>query len=289
MIPFLQIFAHKVCTGVLAANNKPIHKRSVEQYLRSVGQIFAAVGAPDPRLNSMAPSTFTWNNSLQPTRKNILPPEEYTPSPSPSSTAWTQPPKAAPPDTTLSQTSPGSLSSFYSDPGNTTPAAPIPSPPPSPCATSSYLSSTNLSKPPRLQPPPAPPPPLLSSSLRFRKMVSKGNPSDTGQRYTPKHVQWRPFGAMWHIYNNMAPPQTRTLPPISTEQLGPPSAVPKSPQHCAPQPLSWDPRWDSRQKTSAHDRCGPVAPWPSSWHVSTQTRSALWVGGTATSCCANST
>ena len=30
-IPFLQIFSHKVRTGVLAANNNPIHKRSVEQ------------------------------------------------------------------------------------------------------------------------------------------------------------------------------------------------------------------------------------------------------------------
>ena len=36
-IPFLQIFSHKVRTGVLAANNKPIHKQSVEQYIRSVG------------------------------------------------------------------------------------------------------------------------------------------------------------------------------------------------------------------------------------------------------------
>ena len=58
VIPFLQIFSHKVCTGVLAANNKPIHKRSVEQYLRSVGQIFAAVEGPDPRLNSMGAIEF---------------------------------------------------------------------------------------------------------------------------------------------------------------------------------------------------------------------------------------
>ena len=52
-IPFLQIFAHKVHTGVLAANYKPIHKQSVEQYIRSVGQIFAAMGGADPRLNTM--------------------------------------------------------------------------------------------------------------------------------------------------------------------------------------------------------------------------------------------
>ena len=57
-IPFLQIFAHKVRTSVLAANNKPIHKQSMEQYIRSMGQIFAAVGAPDPRLNSMGAIEF---------------------------------------------------------------------------------------------------------------------------------------------------------------------------------------------------------------------------------------
>ena len=49
------------------------------------------------------------------------------------------------------------------------------------------------------------------------------------------------------------------------------------------------PRWDSLQKTSARNQCGPAAPWPSSWHVLTQTRSASWVGGAATSCCATST
>ena len=65
-IPFLLIFVHKVRTGVLAANNKPIHKQSVEKYIRSVGQIFAAMrvpdprlnGAPDPRLNSMGAIDF---------------------------------------------------------------------------------------------------------------------------------------------------------------------------------------------------------------------------------------
>ena len=36
-IPFLQIFAHKVRTGVISSNHNPIHKQSVEQYIRSVG------------------------------------------------------------------------------------------------------------------------------------------------------------------------------------------------------------------------------------------------------------
>ena len=52
-IPFLQIFSHKVLIGVLASNHKPIHKQSVEQYIRSAGKIFVDVGDPDPRLNTM--------------------------------------------------------------------------------------------------------------------------------------------------------------------------------------------------------------------------------------------
>ena len=57
-MPFLQIFAHKVRTGVLAVKNKAIQKQSVEQYIRSVGEIFAAVGAPDPRLNRVGSIDF---------------------------------------------------------------------------------------------------------------------------------------------------------------------------------------------------------------------------------------
>ena len=50
-IPILQIFAYRVRSGVLAAKCQPIKKRSVEQYLHSVGQIFASMGAQDPRLD----------------------------------------------------------------------------------------------------------------------------------------------------------------------------------------------------------------------------------------------
>ena len=102
-------------------------------------------------------------------------------------------------------------------------------------------------------------------------------------------MQWQLSGAVWHIYDNTEPPQTRTLPLFSTELHGPQSTVLKSPQRCVPQPLSWDPRWKSCQKTSVRDRCVAVAPWPSSWHVTTQTQSASWVGGAETSCCVTST
>ena len=47
-IPILQIFGHRVRSGVLAAKGGSIKKRLVEQYLCSVGQIFARVGGLRP-------------------------------------------------------------------------------------------------------------------------------------------------------------------------------------------------------------------------------------------------
>jgi hypothetical protein len=50
-IKFLQVFAHRVRKGKLARNpsGHAVRARTVEDYLRSVGQGFASVGAPDPR------------------------------------------------------------------------------------------------------------------------------------------------------------------------------------------------------------------------------------------------
>jgi hypothetical protein len=50
-IPILQMFAHQVRTSLLSAYGRHVCKQTVEQYLRSVAQIFASVGAPDSRLN----------------------------------------------------------------------------------------------------------------------------------------------------------------------------------------------------------------------------------------------
>ena len=51
-VPFLQVFAHQVHIGELAASGNPIGARSAEDYVRHVGQTFLQVGANDPRLNS---------------------------------------------------------------------------------------------------------------------------------------------------------------------------------------------------------------------------------------------
>jgi len=53
-VKVLQVFAHRVRIGLLARNTggKPVRARTVEDYLRSVGQGFTCVGAPDPRWNA---------------------------------------------------------------------------------------------------------------------------------------------------------------------------------------------------------------------------------------------
>ena len=79
--PFLQIFSHKFRTGFLAVNHNPINKRSVEQCIRSVGQIFAAVGAPDPRLNTMGAIIFLLGQQFATYAKQYPPPVIVRPFP----------------------------------------------------------------------------------------------------------------------------------------------------------------------------------------------------------------
>ena len=48
---FLQIFTHRVRSGLLAHNMEPVRSHIAEAYLRVVGQTFANVGIGDPHLN----------------------------------------------------------------------------------------------------------------------------------------------------------------------------------------------------------------------------------------------
>ena len=80
-IPVLQIFAIRVRSGVLAAAGKKVKKRQVEQYLRSVGQIFACVGAKDPRLDNMGKVDFRLRRQLTCYEKEDPPPTRVRPVP----------------------------------------------------------------------------------------------------------------------------------------------------------------------------------------------------------------
>ena len=63
-IPFLQIFAKRACAGLLSAQGKNIKKQSVEQYLCLIGQIFASVGADDPRHNQVGKIDFRMGHHM---------------------------------------------------------------------------------------------------------------------------------------------------------------------------------------------------------------------------------
>ena len=52
-VPLLQVFTHRVRRGDLAHNGAPVRARTAEAYLRAVGQTFARMGTPDPRLNTL--------------------------------------------------------------------------------------------------------------------------------------------------------------------------------------------------------------------------------------------
>ena len=49
-VPVLQVFTTRLRRGQIAPRQNPIRARSVEDYLRTVGQEFASMGAPDPRI-----------------------------------------------------------------------------------------------------------------------------------------------------------------------------------------------------------------------------------------------
>ena len=54
----LQIFAQRYQDGRIAPRHNPVRSRTVEDALRAVGQGFARVGAPDPRLNEFGKIDF---------------------------------------------------------------------------------------------------------------------------------------------------------------------------------------------------------------------------------------
>jgi hypothetical protein len=80
-VPILQLFAQRVRTGIDAADGKPVRKRSVEQYLRSVGQAFTGMGAPDPRLDSLGKLDFRLARQLAAYHKHDPAPQRVKPVP----------------------------------------------------------------------------------------------------------------------------------------------------------------------------------------------------------------
>ena len=80
-VPFLQVFSRRVRTGQLAANKTTVKSRTVEDYVRSVGQTYLAMGAQDPRLNTSGNMEFRLQRMLSCYSKQDPPPNRVKPVP----------------------------------------------------------------------------------------------------------------------------------------------------------------------------------------------------------------
>ena len=80
-IPLLQIFGHRVRTGEYAIHSAKLRKRLVEQYLRSVGQAFASMGAHDIRLDARRKTDFRLGRQLRSYMREDSPPTRVKPIP----------------------------------------------------------------------------------------------------------------------------------------------------------------------------------------------------------------
>ena len=63
-VPLLQVYARRLRTGVLSPSKSKIRKRSVEGYLRNVGQTLQALGSLDPRQSKDGKTDFRLQRQL---------------------------------------------------------------------------------------------------------------------------------------------------------------------------------------------------------------------------------
>ena len=82
-VPYLQVFAYRYRTGAIAPHRNPVRARTVEDALRSVGQTFAGVGAPDPRITPQGKIDFRIQRQLACYGKQDPPPNRVKPIPVP--------------------------------------------------------------------------------------------------------------------------------------------------------------------------------------------------------------
>jgi hypothetical protein len=80
-IPILQLFAQQYPTGALAPGCRTVRFRTVEDALRSVGQAFAGLEAPDPCLNQYGDIDFCLTSLLNAWKKADAPPARIKPLP----------------------------------------------------------------------------------------------------------------------------------------------------------------------------------------------------------------
>ncbi len=82
-IPLLQIFADRYRMGTLAPSRTAVRSRTVEGALRAVGQTFASLGSPDPRLLPSGKLDLRLSRQLSAYSKRDPPPHRVKPVPLP--------------------------------------------------------------------------------------------------------------------------------------------------------------------------------------------------------------
>jgi hypothetical protein len=82
-IPYLQVFAYRYRQGLINPSHRPVRSRTVEGALRNVGQTFASVGAPDPRLTLTGAVDFRLKRMLASYTRADAPPTRVKPIPVP--------------------------------------------------------------------------------------------------------------------------------------------------------------------------------------------------------------
>ena len=80
-IPILQVFAQRLRSGALAPSRRPVRSRTVEDIVRAVGQTYASVGAPDPRMNTHGTLDFRLTTLYQAWTRLDDPPSRVKPLP----------------------------------------------------------------------------------------------------------------------------------------------------------------------------------------------------------------
>jgi len=82
-IPLLQVFAHRYRIGTLAPSGAQVRSRTVEGALRTIGQAFASLGCPDPRLQPSGKLDLRLSRQLSAYKKQDPPPTRVKPIPFP--------------------------------------------------------------------------------------------------------------------------------------------------------------------------------------------------------------
>ena len=82
-VPVFTLFAQRYRIGALATGRHAVRARTVEDAVRAVGQAYARMGAPDPRLNAHCDVDFCLTSLYQLWHKDDAPPQRVKPLPLP--------------------------------------------------------------------------------------------------------------------------------------------------------------------------------------------------------------